>query len=422
MSVLVVQDERHPEGGYAVLRFPEITAASGALHLMFQPLDEPLRDFAQWPRGRIAAVETAVKGGVLEVVVGPDVVNVMPADVAVQITIEELDHRSECRWPALPMQQRPRRRKLPGLERPAIAEPVTPRARRVQPQAAVETEPAPEPDRPVLTAPAQAPIEVHAEPISQVRSEPPAAEPRPTDEVALAGSDPGAADERLDAEELRLPGSDHPNETVAAEPAKDIAPPPQLFGRDAIAAKPQRGGLGMVLPIVAALLAGVAIGAVGYGYVYPRQPIPGPSSPPAADSSAADRLLMQALDSPDTTDDGDPIFRTSKDELWSRADGAFRRSDFAASAKSYRMAARVAMHEANVSELVDGLASALDGSPATKPEAAGLRRLFFSLSVVAGDVNALCRLAADYDASDPQYAGRLRERARSLGVGGQQGC
>lgn len=420
MSVSVSQDESRPEGGFAVLRFPDVSVEIEGAYLLFQPLDESLSDMARWPRDRIEAVETRLKDGALEVVVGPEAVNGLPAYTAVQVTLtgierktgEEFDLKTECRWPALMLQQQRRRRRLPDVVQPTITEPLAPRTRRPQYQSpSAETAERPElsikaPDRPQPEAP--------REYTRQSLLEPDASETATTEdpaEPAERETDPAEQETKKEdaARELR---------PLAGETGTGQS----QFGRNA---PPPPARSGFLLPALIALLVGIAIGGLGYHFAFST---PDGGTVTLGDGSteagAADRTLMEALDSSDTTEDNLSIFRTSKDDLWVQASDKYQERDFPAAAQNYRMAARVALRESSLPNLLRGLGGALDASETTKPEAARLSRLLFTLSALAGDPEAFCRLANSYGTSDPAYAQRLRDRARALGGNNTaaQGC
>lgn len=437
MSVIVTQDESHPEGGYAVLRFSDATVGLERASLLFQPLDDLPPDAARWPRGRIAAVETRLRDGALEVVVGPDAVNALPAYTAVHITLtgvdqktrKEFDLRDECRWPALIMQQQRRRRKLPDVVQPTIAEPVEYRERR-RTYSAPDAESGEVEITGSMVAESGPRVELPGEQPEEALSVPAVPEPstpKPSlpQELKLAGSDKADISGGPTSIDVKLPGSDsreEPKELAKAELAHrpDTDPDKPVFGR-AGAVSPQPRSRFAVLPVLIALLVGIAAGGLGYRQIF--QPpgtisgggsADGGSTDGAADSGPADRLLMEALDSADTTSDGASIFGTSKDDFWWRANQKEQSRDFVGAVQNYRMATRVALCGSSLPNLLKALIGALEASETTKPEAARLSRLFFSLGALAGDPGAFNRLADSYQPSDPDHAQRLRERARTL--------
>lgn len=431
MSVLVIQDESHPEGGYAVLRFPEVSNEPASVHLLFQPLDEPLRDFVNWPRGRIRAIETRLRDGALEVVVGPDVVNAMPADTAVQITLDELDLRNECRWPSLVLQPQRRRSRLPRVAQPEVTEPVVPRVRRPQYQPAdtmseetvprikvsrpepPQAEPRPEseeaqlPSEPAVSEPAdlESPTTEISVPETPV-SEAPVSEPA---RLELLGSELPATEPSTERN-LELAGSNRTDERKELERSStESATPAPLWGRDAPSPPPRRPSI--VLPVLIALVVGIAAGALGYRYLLPANVIL--SGGGTTDGGAADRLLMEALNTADVAS-GKPFYDRSRDDLWTQAGREYQDRDFAGSALHFRMAMRVALRESYLPTLLNGLDGALKGSDATKPQAERIERLLLSLSALAGNLDAFCRLADSYGSDDAAYAQQLRDRAHAL--------
>lgn len=449
MSVIVTQDDSHPEGGYAVLRFPEVTVELDRASLLFQPVDDLPSDGARWPRGRIQAIETRLRDGVLEVVVGPDAVNALPAYTAVYITLtgvdqktrKEFDLKDECRWPALVMLQQRRRRKLPDVAQPEVTEPVEYRQRRRSYSVPSTTDS--EFEETEITSNRAAELgSQQIEPVFEQlekmvsehtvpeSSEPAVSESSTQQELKLAGSDGSDISERPAPLDLKLPGSDKYEERKEEDEAKgsdDTTVSKSRFGRDGALAPPPRTRFA-VLPIAIALLVGIAAGGLGYRQFFSvPEVISGgglADGSSTADDRPADRLLMEALDSVDTTPDGASIFLTSKDDLWGKAYASYQARDFASAAKGYRMAIRVTLKNGGVPNLLEGLGAALQASETTRSDATRLSRLLYSLSALAGDPEAFCRLADSYAVSDPDYARRLRDRARALGGNNQaaQGC
>ncbi len=408
MNVAVSQDGRHPEGGYAVLRFEGMPTAVEGAQLSFQPLEEGGFDGERWPRGRIPAVGAQLRDGALEVVVGPEVVNALPAYAALQISLfgvdprtgAEVDLRADCRWPALALRSQRRRGRLPEVKQPAVAEPLAPPIR-VPPSTSSKAVDAEEPlknARDGLKGPANEHLG---------RS----ASPQPVD---FGGRlEPGTGNEVLETRQAPQGGTE--TETLnAAAPA---------FGRNAPAAAPARSRAGVLAAALVSLLLGLGLGVAGDRFLRPASTGGAERESTRGEANAtSDRALMDAVDSADVTPDGKPIFRTSSEDFSDQAAQLLREGNFAAAALRYRMAVRVSLSAADIPALLEGgIVEAAGSTGGTPSEAANLGQFLLTLSALAGDSGAFCRLAGSYDAGDPDYAQRLRERARSLRSAGQAG-
>jgi hypothetical protein len=380
VTIEVEQDQTRTEGGYAVIRFLEHSADPGRATIRLLPADELAPgEEAGWTKHPFEAVETRLAGGVLEVVVGPDVVNSLPADLPIRIVIDDLAIDGICWWPSLSPLVSSGRGRLQQVERAEVtALPVAGRPK--QPKAAAEKPAA-------RTAP-------------RLPTSPPPAPPEEPEEP----EEPGGA--------AALPSRPAPDDPVADTRQRESRLAASIF-----------------LSFLAGLLLG-GIAAAGWflSAASPQQAIE--SSQVAPEAAQPDRVLLEAIDTEDFDENGNSIFATSAREWLRLGDKERTAGNAAAAMLHYRRALRAAWHEdgRELGDLVSRLAMVLSSAGAEDPEYVRTIRTLMALSAASGDPAGLCRLAILYEngiggAVDAELAVTFRQRAARTSSGGTPaGC
>ncbi|MGO4135959.1 hypothetical protein ACEQ6A_15515 [Rhizobium brockwellii] len=394
MIIEIEQDETKPRGGYAVLRFHDQSVDPGSVTLNFQPFEDVERG-TNWPKTRFESVETRLVGDTLEVVVGPEVVNNIPADISLRVVIDALSIDEICWWPSLSPEIASRPSPLPHIARPEVANWVKPLGPDVN--RAGETTRKEEKNQ------EEKALQQSIDPPGSGKDQEQA--PAPVDPAVELSSEDGPVTEP-EPEEVREPDGLE-KETSFPRPA--LSP-----------AEPKRSRAWMALAFLAGLIIG---GGTIYGWqsltAKPAvtQMVTAPQPPP----SPADRTLLTAVDTPDFDPDGNPIFSIASREWLRRGDVDRANGNLNSAALNYRRALRTAWHEDNreLGDVIGRLAAVLSSNGNRNSELGRTIRILMELAVVAGDPAGLCRLALlDQNAvggtPDPAFADGLRSRASKL--------
>lgn len=395
MTIEVEQDETRPRGGYAVLRFFDQTQDPGRVTLRFQPFDET-ESGTNWPKAKFESVSTRLVGDVLEVVVGPEVVNNIPADISLRVLVDTLGIDDICWWPSLSPEIVSRQTRLPQIERPEVKDWVKSSGtdgnraeEKTDKQEETKEEEAPEQST-VPTGNGTSQEQQHGR-VEQV--DPPDPEEEPVTE----------------------------EEPEPDEPAKPDEPEEET-------SEPKQGRMWMTLCFLAGLIIG---GGAIYGWQSfnpePKAtqtvtaPVPPPAPAPPAPPPPADRSLLEAVDTPDFDTDGASIFSTASREWLRRGDANRTNGDLSAAALNYRRALRTAWYEDNreLGDVIGRLAAVLSTNATRTKDLDRTVRILMELAIVSGDPAGLCRLAlldqkAVGGTPNPTFAEALRARAREL--------
>ena len=371
----LVEVVQHPErgAGYALIRFWDQTEAPKQARLSFRPLEGAPPP--GWPQGLVTALDVRLEEGVLEVAVGPEAVDRLPADVPIAIHLIEPRLQGECFWPAL----------VPSGALEAAAGKLV---RPVSEAKAKELDDLKTAERREEIRPLSPPQEEKETP------SPPAAPPvaeirRPPPETSV---------------EPLLPTPEPPPQTPASQ---NIVQPVRLASETPPSASAASEGEGWNRKIPA-ILAGVALFLMGLGaghfFTKTTQPYPKVEAG-GSDSALVEALLTELVGDQETQADYESVFKGASRHWRDKAQSMVRRAgDPDEITKNYRWAIRAALGQSQVPALVEELRRDVPGLDQR------LRRILLALSVAGGNPQALCDLAADLEGADQEAATRLRAR------------
>ena len=129
VSVEVLEDASHPEGGYAVLLLRGVTSLPDGATFRLKPLEargnNDMGSGEAWPQGELTPRAVRAATGGIEILVGPDIVEcaaLLPGTLGV-IEVRSAGVRGEFLWPSIKPTARPRRRNLTVVKptKPATA-------------------------------------------------------------------------------------------------------------------------------------------------------------------------------------------------------------------------------------------------------------------------------------------------------------
>ncbi len=107
VTIEVVEDAEHPEGGHAVIRLNGLWLLPANATFRIEPLDDSNPDLLppDWPRGDRSPVATRLTPQGVEIVVGPDIVDASPLlpGTPVAVSVPAAFVRAEVLWPDLPV-------------------------------------------------------------------------------------------------------------------------------------------------------------------------------------------------------------------------------------------------------------------------------------------------------------------------------
>lgn len=370
MAIEIEQDETRPEGGYVVLRLPGQAGAPDQLSVQLTPLDDPDEEAATWAKHPFQPAEIRRSGEDLDLVLGPEVVNGVPADLPLRVTIAALGIEEDCLWPSLRPLIAPRAGRLAQVPRGEVVGPAVPGKGIRAPLPPKEPAKVPEPGAGWIKPDAQ--------------------------------TEDGARGNELGAGAIRVPDPLTTGSGASAEPPPEPEPP-------------RRSPLGV---IALGFLAGLALGAVATWALTRNgdDRMPGPAADP-------DLALLRAIDTGDMDEAGAPIFGTAAREWLRRGDQAQGAGDLAGAELDYRRALRSAWHENGAEpDAAIGRLAAMLAQGGGDPDKASQLRALMMLSVAAGDPAGMCRLAVLYEQgvggpADLSLAAALRARATALLAG-----
>jgi hypothetical protein len=383
VNIEVEQDERRSGGGYAILRISGVTAKpSSFVKFRLLPVDDGASSRNEkWASAIFESSEATIAGEALNLVVGPEVVNSVPADIWLRVQIDDLSVDTICWWPSLTPAVGGTRGQLPQPERSAIA--------------AIERPP-----------PGGASVDTTDLKREPIREQDPIEPDKPAKELA---------------------GLNEMGHTTLRPDS------PQR-----ISVRPEgRGILPMALGFVAGLLIGIGAaiawpGLIGFEAVPPSAVENVPTvedaeadketvTPASPQEVTSDRLLLETIDTGDVDDAGRSIFATAAREWLRQGDLDRNAGNTERAALNYRRALRAAWHESRneKGEIIDRLAGVLSSNNASTGEFDRTIRVLMTLSIASGDAEGMCRLATVYEhgiggEKDPAFAASLRERAKEL--------
>lgn len=128
VSVEVLEDASHPEGGYAVLLLRGVTSLPDGATFRLKPVEargnNDVASGEAWPQGELTPRAVRAATGGIEILVGPDIVEcaaLLPGTLGV-IEVRSAGVRGEFLWPSIKPTARPRRRNLTVVKptKPAI--------------------------------------------------------------------------------------------------------------------------------------------------------------------------------------------------------------------------------------------------------------------------------------------------------------
>ena len=129
VSVEVLEDASHPEGGYAVLLLRDVASLPDGATFRLKPVEargnNDLASGEAWPQGELTPRAIRAATGGIEILIGPDIVEcaaLLPGTLGV-IEVRSAGVRGEFLWPSIKPTARPRRRNLTVVKptRPASA-------------------------------------------------------------------------------------------------------------------------------------------------------------------------------------------------------------------------------------------------------------------------------------------------------------
>ncbi len=107
VTIEVVEDADHPEGGHAVIRLNGLWLLPTNATFRIEPVDgaSPATLTPDWPRGDRAPVATRLTPQGVEIVIGPDIVDAPPLlpGTPVAVSVPAAFVRAEVLWPDLPV-------------------------------------------------------------------------------------------------------------------------------------------------------------------------------------------------------------------------------------------------------------------------------------------------------------------------------
>lgn len=127
VSVEVLEDASHPEGGYAVLMLRDVSSLPDGATFRLKPVEargsNDLVPGEAWPQGELRPRAIRAATGGIEILVGPEIVEcaaLLPGTLGV-IEVRSAGVRGEFLWPSIKPTARPRRRNLTVVKPPKAA-------------------------------------------------------------------------------------------------------------------------------------------------------------------------------------------------------------------------------------------------------------------------------------------------------------
>lgn len=127
VSVEVLEDASHPEGGYAVLMLRDVSSLPDGATFRLKPVEargsNDLVPGEAWPQGELRPRAIRAATGGIEILVGPEIVEcaaLLPGTLGV-IEVLSAGVRGEFLWPSIKPTARPRRRNLTVVKPPKAA-------------------------------------------------------------------------------------------------------------------------------------------------------------------------------------------------------------------------------------------------------------------------------------------------------------
>ncbi|MBV8567169.1 MAG: hypothetical protein JO273_17085 [Methylobacteriaceae bacterium] len=416
-SVTVVDDPAHPEGGHGLIVWGGLDTLPSEATLAIEAIDESLG------LSLTAARPLATKPGPdgLEIAVGPEIVENVPAGTQVTVTIPQIRAEADVLWPALTPLMRPRPRAGPVMRKPRrVVEPGSGGGKLRTPPPALggvgvrEVEEAPPPERapPERVSPERAlPGEVSAE---ETAFAVPGKEEYLWEKVADADAAPVAPTEP-DRKEAAVEVVPKPASDVVAEPKDEAqteviekieeAPPtaletiqeplPRELPREQKPVEPAPRGPRRTAAILGVIIA-LGVGGAGGWLARPMlgdRPIPATSSPEVAMASPYEMLMGLGNVSPR----GVPV-KEQKYEGQYWADGiSMGKKDAEEGDFWKKWAARSELTHVplRLEKTLISFANAIGRSRADAPGIAAARFLW-EIAAMAGDCTAMRNLASTH--------------------------